>query len=132
MNSAEMVTDFVIHEHRPDPNPERKGYLIFVQRAKIVDLIRALNKYCGKLAEEYPFSQSPMLLNNPMERIPEHRWLVAFVVEGDSEGYYIHITAMLKGGGQHQEIALAKTYSAESAYKLATEAQRFLTAAAWN
>lgn len=87
----------------------------------------------------------------------DYRWLIAFAIEGSNEGYYIHIGAMMhfptRGFGSfeipdtpvgkihitprpatmtYMDFGHAKCYSAEQAYQIATEAQRFLTAAAWN
>jgi len=138
MNSAEMVTHFATREHRP--HPDKPGYLQFVQMAKVSDLIKALNKHCGSLAEEYNFSASGYYYPSRElgdKRLPDYRWIIAFCVEGGSEGYYVHISAIMpdkKGDGKNEciGIALAKTYSAESAHKLTIEASRFLAAAEWN
>lgn len=62
------------------------------------------------------------------------RWIVAFAVEGANEGYYVHLAALIPGTGlgTFDDLACCKTYTPDNAYAIAREAQRFLTAAAWN
>ena len=163
MNTADMVTDFVIRKDwyetpmgtfetramadaackRCDLLPElcvtRK-----VEMATVQSLLKAVNAYCGKLAEEYDFSLDFDLIAETgykakpgvePSRIPEKfRWLIAFAVEGGSEGYYVHVGALIDvhSGGNYQEFGLAKTNTSESAYELAKQVSRFLTAAQWN
>lgn len=122
MTSKDWITDFKLQDN---------GENVTVQA-----LLKAINQYCGALAEEYHFSLGLDL--DHKTRIPEKYWrLIAFAVEGNSEGYYIHVGALLRpeshhGMPQYLEFGLAKTYSSESAYKMATETSRFLAAAAWN
>jgi hypothetical protein len=142
VNSADMVTDFKLTEGgRP---------------ATVLSLLQALNKFCGSLAEEYNFTAVDRTAD-----IREKYWrLVAFAVEGNSEGYYVHVGAIVRreqivSHGRtvdcptaarngccpghpeallpvYIEFGLAKTYSSESAYAMAKEVSRFLAAAAWN
>ena len=106
---------------------------------KVDALMRALNMYLNSIGlqpEEYGFSVSPQIqfTQSPgNDRIPErYRWLIAFAIEGRSEGYYVHVAAIDDVGKTYTDLGLAKTYSADNAYALAREAQRFLTAAKWN
>ena len=110
------------------------------------ELCRAVTAYCkskGLEPDEYGFNPtSQALFGEPGGRLPEKWWhLIAFVVEGGSEGFYIHIGAMIQqhvsaynpdGAARWIDLGLAKTYSPDNAYALATEAQRFLMAAEWN
>ncbi len=156
MNSQDMVTDFILRrDHFETPfgtfdyqGPAHEACKAndlepysntkhSIEMSKIQDLLKAINAYCGQLAEEYDFSLNFALrpangLPQSETLIPEkYRWLVAFAVEGGSEGYYVHMGAMLDGG-QYQEFGLAKTNTAESAYELTKQTSRFLAAASWN
>lgn len=117
MTSGEMVTTFAC------------------EKAKIAALIDALNAYLkqvGLEAEEYNFSLGlNWKYDDPDATVPaKARWLIAFAVEGSSEGYYVHVGALAKQ--QYTEFGIAKMNSAENAYAIAKESQRFLTAARWN
>jgi hypothetical protein len=121
-----------------------------VEMAKVRDLLKALNEHVAPdhrgfatpikdQAEEYSFTplQCPTADLSALVWIPEKYWhLVAFAVEGNSEGYYVHVGAILRGeynkATEYIEFGLAKTYSPESAYQIAKEASRFLVAAQWN
>jgi hypothetical protein len=104
-----------------------------VEMATIQSLLKAINAHCGKMAEEYDFSTYRVT-----GFIPEKYWnLVAFAVEGGSEGYYIHVGAITRQERQDDapayiDFGCAKTYSSDSAYAMAKEVSRFLSAAAWN
>lgn len=144
MTQAEMVTDFAAYKYAPVP--DKPGYLHHVGMAKLTDLVKALNAHCGHLADEYNFSLASEFRYAGDRRrddkhidatIPGDLWhLIAFCVEGGSEGYYVHVGALLRTdkvvNRNYVDIAFAKTYSTESAYQLAREAQRFLTATEWN
>ena len=129
MTNAESVTDFNLGDWS-------------TEGADLGELLKAINEFCGSLAEEYNFSLCPSLkyeAHNP--KVPAKYWnLVAFAVEGGSEGYYVHVGAILKierdtkpaFTAPYMDFGFAKTYSAESAYELAKQAQRFLSAARWN
>jgi hypothetical protein len=97
-----MVTDFKL---------SADGQMVTVR-----ELLKALNAFCGKLAEEYDFST--VLCREA--HVPEKYWrLVAFAVEGNNEGYYVHVGAILsteRSLPTYLEFGLAKTYSSESAY----------------
>lgn len=126
---SELITDFQLGDW------EKEG-------VELPLLLKAINKHCGQLAEEYAFILSPTFrfegIANPC--LPaRYRQLIAFATEGGSEGYYVHVGALLeqddrsqKHTQQYVDFGFAKTYSAESAYALAREAQRFLSAARWN
>jgi hypothetical protein len=129
MTKTEMITDFQLG------NWDKEGVELSL-------LLKEINKHCGQIAEEYAFSLSPTFrferISNPC--LPaRYCQLIAFAVEGSNEGYYVHVGALLQPADrskdftqQYMEFGCAKTYSAESAYTLAKEAQRFLTAARWN
>jgi len=117
MTSAEMVTDFKL------------------DGSTIQGLIKAINRYCGQLAEEYDFRKSWEYTETAP--LPKYLRLFAYAVEGTNEGYYVHIACLVENESRHMSplyrgLALAKTYSPDSAYALAREASRFLAAAAWN
>ena len=137
MTSAEMITDFAVCIH--EPIPDKPGYLRHVRNAKVADLLRAINEHLTAAElepEEYNFSESVDRHGASDIEIPRFRWLVAFAVEGGSEGYYVHCGAILSepqaDGRNYVEFGICKTYSADSAYAIAREVQRFLTATMWN
>ena len=74
----------------------------------------------------------------PEPLIPERfSTLLAYASEGGSEGYYVHVGAMLKSDSMGPErpyldFGFCKLYLPELAYRIATECQRFLTATMWN
>ncbi len=163
MTSAEMVTDFkprvtvfetpvgTFNWHADADAAVHKADLgkdcivKKVTTATCRELCKAVTAYCkskGLQPDEYGFDSWRPLYGAPEPRLPEKWWhLIAFVVEGGSEGFYIHIGAMVQqhmskenpnGDAKWVDLGLAKTYSPDNAYALATEAQRFLTAAEWN
>src|SRR5678815_818679 len=83
MNSKDMVTDFSIGEKE--------------ERKHVADLIKALNAYLKSIkveADEYNFCVAGPLGGSSETITDKFRWLVAFAVEGDSEGYYVHVGAI--------------------------------------
>jgi hypothetical protein len=75
-------------------------------------------------------------------KVPEtFRWLIAYAVEGESEGWYVHVGVLVHDSEKttpgslshytYQDWGFAKTWTPESAYAIAREAQRFLSAARW-
>jgi hypothetical protein len=149
MNSTDMVTDFVVRKDLYETHAEtftcsekaRQACIKLnldpftairhtVIMSTVQSLLKAINAYCGKLAEEYDFSLNFDL--KPDSLIPEKfRDLIAYAVEGSNEGYYVHVGAIMDGG-KYQQFGIAKTYSSESAYELAKQTSRFLAAAVWN
>lgn len=124
MTSAEMVTDFKLMD------AENK-------MVSVKALIKALNDFCGKMAEEYKFCDNTAWDADGLNKvIPDKYWnLVAYAVEGKNEGYYVHVGAIIHMNRQqpsYMDFGFAKTWSPESAYALATAASRFLAAAQWN
>src|ERR1700736_1847815 len=120
MTETEMVGDFSLTE----------GDL----PVKVETLIRALNTYSntiGMQPEEYGFNASTPIKYPDCEatdRIPaRYRWLVAFAIEGNSEGYYVHVAAIDDSTKTYTDLGCAKTFSAARAYAIAREAQRFIT-----
>lgn len=106
-------------------------------------LIAAINLHLDSIgiqSEEYNFALAPDLKYDRTDEplIPEKYWrMISFATEGNSEGYYVHVGAIIRSETsrampQYMDFGFCKTYSPESAYKIATEAQRFLTAAQWN
>lgn len=99
--------------------------------ATVHGLCKAMTAFAtlqGVEPEEYGLDRNPSLSRDA--RIPDYRWLVAYVVEGGSEGYYVHVDAIK--GGEHIPLGLSKTYSFENATELAKQYTRFLVCAAWN
>ena len=130
MTQEEMVTQFKLREQNRQP-------------VTVELLLRELDRHLkakGLEADYYGFDKS--LLPYRGERIPENpRWLVAFAVDGENEGYYIHVGAIefltleyprRMRAGTYQDLGFAKTAAPDRAYAIAHEAQRFLTAAMWN
>ena len=160
MTSADMITDFVIRKDsyktpvgifayseqarqaclKNDLEP-RAVTKHSVEMSTVHSLLMAINAQFGKLAEEYHFSLDFDLAGESgltakpgvsPSRIPQDfQHLIAFAVEGGSEGYYVHIGALLPGG-RYQNFGIAKTWSSASAYELAKQSSRFLAAACWN
>jgi hypothetical protein len=139
MTQDEMVTDFAIRRNwKPG---ERPGTVRDPELAPVKELLTALNAHLkakGMEPEEYGFASLTVKYDNPDFAVPSrYRWLVAYAVEGGSEGYYVHVGAIIHGLGHDEpttyvDFGFAKTWSAETAYAIAREAQRFLTAAEWN
>jgi hypothetical protein len=123
MNKTEMVTDFKL---------ETDGKAV-----KTVDLVKALNEHCKAQLDGETFSCSAAW-DNPEARLPErYRWLIAFAVEGGSEGWYVHVGAIiqkrsLSDPNEYIDFGFAKVWSVEASFAVQREAQRFLTAARWN
>ena len=126
MTKAEMVTDFTLEGKTVD------------------EVIQALREHCKGLLEDCDdFGLSPDIQYGAKgARVPDrYRWVVAFAVEGESEGWYVHVgcqvpdqnASKLTGLAVYQYVdwGFAKVWSADSAYALAREAQRFLSAARW-
>jgi hypothetical protein len=129
MNSQDMVTDFAVRE------------------ARISDLITALKKYSesiGLRPDEYGPTLSPAIqYDEPNAVVPERYWqLIAYAVEGGSEGYYVHVGCIVRGTSpdpksadylpRYIDFGFSKTYDHDNAFALAREYQRFLDAGAWN
>jgi hypothetical protein len=139
MTSAEMVTTWSMEDGTANAHKAYKP---------VAELIKALNAHLkaqGIEAEEYDFCESPMLKHDtPGARIPQKfHQLIAYAIEGGSEGYYVHVGALLPGPdgmapkGQlytvpYLDFGFAKMWRAESAHAMAREAQRFLNAIRWN
>jgi hypothetical protein len=118
MNQQESVTDFRLTANG--------------KPVALSELLHALNCYLksvGCQPEEYGFKPTPGAGPDLPQR---YRWLVAFVVEGESEGYYIHLVAIPRAACTFTDLGLAKTWTTDSAYAIARETQRFLTASLWN
>jgi hypothetical protein len=105
----------------------------------VKELIAALRSFCGNLADEYDFCVSPSIAYDaPTTTVPEKfHHLIAYAIKGGSEGYYVHVGAILRDSDDlltrpYLDFGFAKTWTAESAYALARQAQRFLTATVWN
>lgn len=129
MTGSEMVTEFS------------------TRASTYTQICKAVTRFCksqGHEPEEYGFNTCPSYGPETERKLPEKFWhLIAFAVEGNSEGYYVHIGYLVRGEGinpqthefnpaTYHDIGFAKTYSPASAQALATEAQRFLTASEWN
>lgn len=114
----------------------------FVLKGKTsADLTRALNAYIkaqGLEIEEYGFTVAySETHSNRGTPLPEKFWnLVAFNVEGGSEGWYVHVGAITRGEAgkppQYIDFGFAKMWTPEKAYELTVAAQRFLSAVCWN
>jgi hypothetical protein len=95
--------------------PEKPGYLRYIGRRKITDILEELNsklKELDMLPDEYGFD----LWNDfgadsdKNKDFPAYRWICCYPVRGCSEGHYMHIGVITTGqsfGIKH--LFLAKT-----------------------
>jgi hypothetical protein len=127
MTRAEWVTDFKLDEADGQP-------------ITFSALVEAVKAHCKEILDGESFCDVTAWGGEQAKgrRLPA-RWrsLIAFALDGDCEGYYVHIGVMVDFGdwdrpGQYLDAGFAKVWTAEQAQKLATEAQRFLSAARWN
>lgn len=92
-----------------EPNPDKPGYLRFIRMKTLQEVFNELKKWLkveNLLPEEY-FDLRSHQCEMP---IPREYWrMVSFAVKGSSEGHYIHIGLILKGG-QYQDLFLGKTF----------------------
>ncbi len=103
------------------------------------DLCQALNAYVkskGLEIEEYGFSPAAGVMRGDVP-LPDKFWnLIAFNVEGGSEGWYVHVGAIQRSDTYKHPVYIdfgfAKMWTPEKAYALAVEAQRFMSAIVWN
>jgi hypothetical protein len=125
MTNIEHVTEFKLRDGEDA-----------IQVEVLVDALNTYLEAIGLQPEEYGFCVSPLITHAAAPgngRLPKkYRWLVAFAIEGGSEGYYVHVAAIDSATQAYIDLGFAKTYSPDNGYALAREAQRFLTAAAWN
>jgi hypothetical protein len=156
MRTSDMITDFILRKDSyvtplgtftdhskaraayPDQNLDR--YHV-VTMSTVHSLLKAINAQFGKLAEEYSFSLDFDLVGesglkakpgvSPSLIPQDFHELIAYAVEGGSEGYYVHIGALLPDG-RYMQFGIAKTWNPDSAYELAKQTGRFLAAARWN
>lgn len=90
----------------------------------------------GLEPDEYGFSDITRLVSHDRKSAPwpaRYRWIAVFAVTGGSEGYYVHIDAIVShDGGRREErtpLGLAKTFSGmEHALKIASAATLLLGA----
>lgn len=112
-----------------------------VETPKIADVVKEIKAYLAPFAFEsmdYITASSTVQYEQPNETLPtKYRWLIAFAVEGGSEGHYVHFGAMIQaesgfGLPTYQDFGFAKFFYPDEARKAATEIQRWLEAASWN
>jgi hypothetical protein len=101
----------------------------------VADVLRELNERLtadGIEAGEYRFCDATQLLPAGPIIIGGYRWLACYPVRGGSEGWYVHLAAI---AGPHDRpptrrshllLAVAKTWTAESAWEIARAAARHL------
>ena len=102
-------------------------------------IIRAVEEYLKPQLDGERFcDRSEWDAESKGRRLPK-RWrsLIAFALDGDSEGYYVHIGVMVDFGdrlepGKYIDMGFVKLWDALTARAVATEAQRFLSATRWN
>ncbi len=127
MRQADMVTDFKLID--AEGNTPR-----------ILDLVKAIEAHCSGLLDGERFSVPCQWYPEHMEdRLPaRYAALVAYTMDGQCEGYYVHLGAVVDfgdghgGSGVYVDLAFVKLWNPDAARKLADEAQRFLCAARWN
>ena len=125
----EIIYKPLTHRASMTKSEEVTGYTLKDNRSS-AGLCAALDEHLqarGIAPEEYGFLSAYSGHAGP---VPNFRWLVAFAVEGGSEGYYVHIGAIKEG--VYTNLGFCKTWTPGRAYAIATEAQRFLTAVCWN
>lgn len=127
MNTKEQVTTFSLEE----PGTGKQ--------VSVSALIKAINAHCREQLKGESFCDTTAWDSlRKDERVPQtYRSLIAFAMEGESEGWYVHVGAIVVFGdgpypGIYVNFGHAKMWSAEDAYDLCREAQRFLTATRWN
>jgi hypothetical protein len=104
---------------------------------KVADLITALNGHCKPVLDGESFC-CPSLWNNDTKDnlLPKKfRWLVAYAVKGESEGWYVHVGVIQPqktGRVRYEDFGHAKVWSEETSFAVAKAAQQFLTSAMWN
>jgi hypothetical protein len=126
MTPTETVTDFKLEE--PDGKP-----------VTFSAILKAVEKHCKPLLDgETFFDQAGWGKDTKDARLPK-RWrsLIAWTMDGNSEGYYVHLGLMVDFGnnlqpGHYIDIGYAKLWDPNAAQAVATEAQRFLSAVRWN
>lgn len=98
-----------------EPNPEKPGYLRFVRMKtvqEVFDELKVRLEAEGLVPDEYfsigvDYSLSGKKYGETP--IPSDYWrIICFAVRGSSEGYYMHVGLILKGG-QYQDLFLGKT-----------------------
>ena len=111
-----------------------------VECAEIRHLLKEINVHCESIGLE-PNEYKLTLSGNRTEvpaTVPENFWhLIAFAIEGGSEGWYIHIGAIVRSERRDQppsyiDFGFSKTFDHDNAFALAREYQRFLDATLWN
>jgi len=124
MQRSEMVTDFKLYGDGDKP-------------ITVSQLIKGAEKHLKPMLDGEVFCDCSTW-NGPSPALPE-RWrsLIAFAVDGDNEGYYVHVGVMVcfgtdKQHGEYIDAGFVKLWTPEHAQRIATEAQRFLSAARWN
>lgn len=125
MTKEEWVTDFKLEETDGQP-------------VTLSAIVKAVAIHCKEILNGDSFCDRSTWIGEG-GRLPE-RWrsLIAFAMDGDCEGYYVHIGVMVEFGsgqshpGEYIDMGFAKVWDAKQAQQLATEAQRFLSACRWN
>ena len=96
------------------------------------DVLRELNDRLDADGVEFgesKFSDMTAYLAESDRRIPRCRWLVCFPVRGGSEGWYVHVEAIVDRPDRvrvNHLLGLAKTWSPESAWQITQAAARHL------
>jgi hypothetical protein len=126
MTGTESVTEFSLEDAQGQP-------------VTVSAIVEAINEYCRPwLTGESFGDRSTWEPTRKGETLPERwRYLVAYCVDGDCEGWYVHIGCMVNFGyeqthGDYIDFGHAKLWTAADAYTVAREAQRFLSACRWN
>ncbi len=126
MIRAEFITDFSLEESDGKP-------------VTFSAIVKAVEQHCKPLLDGETFcDRSTWDAEAKDTRLPEHwRSLIAFAMDGDSEGYYVHIGVMVDFGsvqqpGKYIDIGFVKLWTPKAAQDVAVKAQRFLSAARQN
>ena len=100
-------------------------------------VVKGVQEHCKEILEGERFCDRSEWFGEGGPLPERWRHLIAYAMEGDNEGYYVHLGVMVDfgGGGKHGEyidMGFVKLWSADHARRVCNEAQRFLTAARWN
>jgi hypothetical protein len=124
-----------IQKWEPDPDPERrnKGYVVPGGRMtvkQVADALRTALEAEGLTACEYGPDIVPTLVGwvGDCRPWPSGR-IVAYVVQGGSEGYYVYVSVIgrTQTPQTHENIILSKLYDCDKAWKIARRTYELLT-----
>ena len=128
-----------IEIHRYDPDPNNPPFLKYAGTRPVGEVYRELEQRLeaeGLLPDEYFDLVYPDLIKkDPSAPFPEYRRLACYAVTGDSEGYYVHVDAIIADRNVYPPsvrlvpVFLGKTFQGmDFAYRAAAACARHLGA----